>query len=273
MECWMGGQLSAVGFFCLALAWYWLATGRPRSAGAALGLCLYKPTLLVLLVPVLLLARCWRPLAGFALSAAGLAGVSVAAVGWPACLAYARLLVGFAHTTSSSEGAVLPAWKFVDLNSSLRALFGAGPAVWVLLVLILAVPLAGLGAAAWRFGRLRAAGAAEGAPRRLLWAATLTWTPVANLYVGVYDSVLVVLAALLTAEDLRGPGEGGPRFRGPAFPLLLLLVYLGPWFSQHLARATGLQPYSFILLALAAYQLALARAAVAAAEGKKPHGP
>jgi hypothetical protein len=36
MECWMGCQLSAFGFCCLALAYYLIETGRPTAAGAAL---------------------------------------------------------------------------------------------------------------------------------------------------------------------------------------------------------------------------------------------
>src|SRR5207248_8813631 len=51
MECWMRGQLSAFGFLCIALAYFWQERGRPTAAGVALGFCLYKPTLLVLLFP------------------------------------------------------------------------------------------------------------------------------------------------------------------------------------------------------------------------------
>jgi hypothetical protein len=265
MECWMGGQLSAFGFFCLALAWYWLDRGRPTAAGAALGFCLYKPTLLVLLLPMLVVARWWRVLAGFTLTGVGLAAISVVAVGWQACLQYAQLLLGFAGTTSGSEGAVLPVSKFVDLNSFFRLLFGGTSALTgVLMLLILAVPLGSLAVTWWRVGR------ADGTRRRLLWAATLTWTLVANLYVGAYDSVLVVQAALLTADVVYQPGgKGAPPFRSPVFPVFLLLLYVGPWVSQHLARAAGLQLYSLILLAFAAYLLILGRASC----HKAPHGP
>jgi hypothetical protein len=268
MECWMGGQLSAVGFFCVALAYYWLETGRPTAAGAALGLCLYKPTLLVLLLPMLVLARRWRPLAGFALAGLGLAGVSVAAVGWRACLDYAGLLLGFARTTGGSGGAVLPASKYVDLNSFFRMLCGGpSPFTRALMLLTLAVPLGCLAVGWWRVGR------GGGPCRRVLWAATLTWTLVANLYVGAYDSILVVLAALLTADALYQPGEGAAPFRSPTLPAFLLLLYLVPWVSQHLARATGLQLSTLILLAFGAYQLTVARAIGAARPTPDGTGP
>jgi hypothetical protein len=254
MECWVGGQLSSFGFFSVALAVYCFSTHRPWSAGAALGLCLYKPTWLVLLLPMLVVSRNGRALAGFGLTALALAGVSLAAVGTPTCLDYTRILLGFARTTTSSEGAAFQSAKYVDLNFVFRLLFGGpSPLTWVLLLLLLAPPLASLAVAWWKLPR-------SGADcRRVVWAATLTWTLLANLYIGVYDSVLVVLSALLTAEVLLQPGRGASRFRGSILPVLLLLLYLSPWVSQHLARLLGLQVYSFVLLALGAYQLLLAR--------------
>src|SRR5262249_39458080 len=112
--------------------------------------------------------------------------------------------------------------------------------------------------------------------RHLVWASTLTWTVVANLYVGVYDSVLVVPAALLAAEALlRREGEAGP-----ALPLglqaWLILLYTVPWFSQHLARWGGVQPYTLVLLAFAVHLQAQARR-LAEPDGREerrvPQGP
>jgi hypothetical protein len=254
MECWLGGQLSALGFFCMALAWYCQETGRPVAAGAALGCCLYKPTLLVLFLPLLMVGRCWRQLAGFAMTAVVLAGISLAAVGWATCVDYARLLVGFAGTTSGSEGVVLPAAKYIDLNSFLRLLLGSPSLLSrTLMLVVVMVPLGALAAAWWRLGN-------DGGSRRVVWAATLTWTLVANLYVGVYDSILIVLSALLTADALAQPRRDKTRSGSQVFHLFLLLLYIAPWLSQHLARGIGLQVYTVILLAFGVYQLALIRA-------------
>jgi hypothetical protein len=266
MECWMGGQSSAFGFFCLALVCCCLHARRPIVAGMALGLCLYKPTLLVLLLPLLLLSRQWRILVCVGMTALGLAGLSLAAVGWPVSRNYVQLLLGVARTTTGSEGAIIPSWKYVDLNSFLRLLLGTSPVNQVLLLLIVAGPLAFLAAAWWRSVRY---GEDQ---RRVVWAATITWTLLANLYVGVYDSVLVVLSVLLTAEVLYQRGQEGNRW-GRAFPVLLLLLYLAPWFSQHLALAAGVQVYSLVLLALGVYQLILIRAFTApCAEGIRDSG-
>src|SRR5262249_35642746 len=165
--------------------------------------CLYKPTLLVLLLPMLVVGRCWRILFGFTLSAITLAGVSLVAIGWEGCLAYARTLLGFAHMTTGHEGAILPFSKFVDLNSFFRLLVGGQPPVCGSVgLLMLAAPLGYLAFAWWRISH-------QGqAYRRIVWAATLTWTLVANLYVGVYDSILVVLGMLLTVDVLHQSREG-----------------------------------------------------------------
>jgi hypothetical protein len=252
MECWLGGQLSAFGLFCIALAWYWQQAQRPLSAGVALGFCLYKPTLLVLLLPLLVIARRWRMLAGFGVAALGLAGVSVLTLGWRGCLDYVGILLGFARLTGGES--VLRTWKYVDLNAFFHLLLGDHPLVGRLLVLVIVGPALGLLAVAW--WRLDDR---SDAYRNLVWASTLTWTVVANLYVGVYDSVLVVPAALLAAEALlRREGDAGP-----ALPLglqvWLILLYSVPWVSQHLARWGGFQPYTLVLLAFAVYLQAQTR--------------
>jgi hypothetical protein len=261
MECWAGGQLSAFGFFSLALFFYLFDSGREVGAGMALGLCFYKPTLLVLVLPMLILARRWRVVAGFALSGIGLAGLSIASVGWPACYDYLGLLTNFARAKGGGEAVALPLSKYVDISSFTQLLFQGPSAIATALVaLSLLVPLGFLAATWWR---VDTADDSSRLGRRVLWASTLTWTLVANVYLGIYDSILVVQAALLTADAIYRPGFGVDRFRGPVFPALLTLLYISPWFSQHLARAVGFQPYVLVLLAFAAYQLAVARTFIA----------
>jgi hypothetical protein len=271
MECWAGGQLSAFGFFSLALSFYLFDTDREVGAGMALGLCLYKPTLLVLILPMLILARRWRVVAGFALSGIGLTGLSVASVGWPACYDYLGLLTNFARAKGGGEALALPLSKYVDICSFTQLLFQVPSAIAnALLALSLLVPLGLLAATWWRMDTADDSGRVG---RRVLWASTLTWTLIANVYVGVYDSILVVQAALLTADATYRPGIGVDRFGGPVFPALLTLLYVSPWVSQHLARAVGFQPYVLVLLGFAAYQLAVARTFIAK-QAKSPlaHG-
>jgi hypothetical protein len=251
MECWLGGQLSAFGFFCVAAALACERTDRPVAAGLMLGFCLYKPTLLVLLLPMLVVARQWKMLAGFTLTGFGLGALSVIGAGWKNCLDYGQALLGFTRTTSGgstpSAGALeLRLWKYVDLNSFFKLLLGGHSTLtWILLLVMALVSLPFLARLWWNLDR------ADMRRRKLTWAATLTWTLVLNLYVGVYDSILVVLAAFLTAAFLF-EGTGGVTLR---FRMLLLLLFLIPWITQPIARAVGVQFDTLVLLTFAVYQL------------------
>jgi hypothetical protein len=260
MECWLGGQTSAFGFLVFALALYCDGRGRPALAGLALALALYKPPLLLLVLPLLVVARRWRMLAGFAAGGLGLAGVSLLAVGRGGCLAYFRLLTGFARLSMGNEPG-FPRWKYVDLASFVRLLFGElPPAGWLPILAAVAIGLLFLARLWWRYGKLSPDG------RKLAWAAALTWTLVFNVYVGVYDTVLVVPAVLLTFDSVREKAGGVPR----GLRVFLVLMYVVPWVSQHLALAVGFQPYTLVLAALGAYQL---RLAFSAARRDEPAGP
>ncbi len=214
MECWLGGQLSVVGFCCLA---GFLALGarqssldglakpqaaeKPLLAGMILGLCFYKPTLLVVLLPVLLAARQFWTLLGVALTGMGLALLTWLAVGREGIEAFANTLLGFSRSTTQSSDLVLPTWKFVDLNAFTRLLLGSS--LWQrLLFLALALPpLFLLLWRAWQVPRDRED------DRLTLFAIAILATPVVNLYVGIYDSIVVVLGAIVLVGRLASRGE------------------------------------------------------------------
>jgi hypothetical protein len=251
MECWLGGQLSAFAFFCLALAFSWEEAGRPILSGLALGLCLYKPTLLILLLPMLAVARRGWTLLGVGLTALGLGLVSLLTVGKQICFSYIDALRGFTGTATGT-GMVRKDWKFIDLNFFFRNLFGEPTPLGKALVLVIAaVPLVFLLVSWWRLDRT---GEAYG---RLIWASTVTWTMVLNVYMGPYDMILVVLAVLWTADVFYRPGNQlEPYF--PTFKLLVFLVIVLSWITQRpLAEWTGFQIITLVLFALAAFQLHL----------------
>ena len=88
----------------------------------------------------------------------------------------------------------------------------------------------------------------------LVWAFTLTWTLVLNLYLGIYDTTLVVLSVLLTTNVFY-KRVGNHQFElAPAYKFILLILYLVPWFTQHIARLTGLQIYTVVIALLGSYQ-------------------
>jgi hypothetical protein len=251
VECWLGGQSAFIGLFAFALAVRLAISNLPICAGLVLGICLYKPPLLVLVIPFLGVARQGRILAGFALGAVALGLGSLLIVGLEGIHDYFNLLRAFSQLSSSGR-AGFPLWKFVDLNS-----FFIGirldllvPSGW--LVLLVAIPVLFFLGRGWF--RLSIHSKEK---RILLWTTTLTWTLLLNFYVGVYDSILAILGMLATAnflysKELDSSGKTGFRFH-----YLLVGLFVAPWLSQPLARQIGFQPYTLVLAALGVYQLAL----------------
>jgi hypothetical protein len=251
MECWLGGQLSAFAFLCMALAFNWEETGRPVLSGLALGLCLYKPTLVLLLLPMVVVARRWWNLLGVGLTGVALALLSLLTVGAKLSFGYIDVLRGFSGT-ATGLGLEIKDWKFIDLNFFFRNLFGEATLLGKAFVLLLALgPVSFLIISWWT---LTCRGETY---RRLIWASTVTWTMVINVYVGFYDAVLVGLSLLWTADVFyRKDSQLEPLL--PTFKLLVFLVLVLAWLTQPLARLTGLQVITPVLFALAAFQLRLA---------------
>ncbi len=251
MECWLGGQLSGLAFASLALAFFWEQKGKPLLSGLALGLILYKPTLVILLLPMLVVAMRWRTLLGVALTAVSLGLISLAAVGKSVCLSYLDAIQGFTGTTTGT-GMVRKDWKFIDLNFFFRNLFGEPTTLGRVLVLTIAAVILGFLFISWR--RMDRGGESR---RWLVWAGTVTSTMVVNVYMGIYDLILIVPAVLWTTEVFyRHPDRTASYF--PTFKLLVFLVVVLSWITQPLARVTGVQIITLVLLALAAFQLRLA---------------
>ena len=263
LECWLGGQTSVVGLFWLTVALWCERSGRPLASGLALSACLYKPTLLVLLVPMLAIAGRWRILLGFVWGGTALLGLSLSAVGWQTCRDYGLLLTQFTKVASGGS-TVLPSWKYVDLVSFVRLLEGQLSVLGWTAVLAIAVAALSQQAVAWRrFGastkRMESSTSRSQCEVLLVWSGTITWTLVLNLYVGIYDTILVLPGLLLTADILRSAAHPGQPSFPPAFKRLLILLYITPWFSQLLARHLGLQLDTLVLAATATYQFLAAQ--------------
>jgi hypothetical protein len=247
VECLAGGQTSAVGFFCLALAINQERAGRYILSGLALSLCAYKPTLLLLVVPMLLITRRYSTLLGFVAGGGLLALVSWLLVGKQGCVGYINTLL---HFTSASTSAVtsLRSWKYVDINSFFRLLLGQWPYLrWGMTAAAFLVAMPFL-VRFWRSSRRSNEAGTD-------WAVTITWTLVLNLYVGIYDSTLVVLSLLLTADVLCRRNDKDRLWT--SYKLILLLVYIVPWITQPIARLTGLQLYTLVLALVGSYQIRL----------------
>ena len=243
-----GGQISTIGFFALALAFREEDRQRPLLSGLALSLCMYKPTLLILLLPMLLITRRYKTLVGLAAGVVAMAGFVTVVQGasiWPG---YIARLVSFGSATTKIHSFVV-LWYHVDLNS-FSALIPGGRS-WLGGTLILGcAALAGLALVrAWWVARRgnQAAGT-------LIWAMTLTWTLILNLYVPFHDCILIVLSFMATAGLLKDSANFRLRRQ---FALLGLAILSSSWISLSFARTTGFQILTVLFVVFGVLQLAV----------------
>ena len=242
------GQLAAVGFFAIALALHEEEQGHAFRSGLALCLCLYKPTLLVLILPMLLVTRRLKALAGFGLGALLLFLITTAFEGLLVWQGFLRVLVSFGESSAGvTKHSFLPLAKYVDLTSFSSNIHGGRSPIGIAIFACCAlVSLAALIRSWWNSG---SRGATYNA---LLWATTLTWTFPLNVYVPLYDSILVVLSILITAPILRQfPGKRTERW----FTATWILILICSWFSVPLSRSTGVQCMTLLFAVLGIVQL------------------
>ena len=113
----MNGQLASVAVCSVGVAIALERRSKPFTSGLALSILMYKPTLLILLLPMLLLTRRLKTLAGFLTGAAVLVLVSTVSMGVGVWSAYANFLQRFGQLSQTGGRSALLRWQFVDLNS------------------------------------------------------------------------------------------------------------------------------------------------------------
>jgi hypothetical protein len=236
-ECLLGGQLSAVGFFSFALCWYNLAQRKLTLAGMALGLCFYKPTLLLLMLPMLLVGRQWRMLVGMTITGMVYLAFCLLFVGWDCTFSYVNVLLNFQEQSTSASSFAIRLWKYVDIHHFWQMLVGLvfGKQAYIGLLLY-SLLLALMGLQWWRLC---------GLPDNRLWASTLFLVPVANLYFGIYDTILAVQASILWTASLPRDTQ---RWR-----YTLVGLFVIPWFTQPLAQSLGFQLITIWLAMMALF--------------------
>ena len=235
----LNGQLSAVAVCAFGVAIALETKQRMFASGLALAMLVYKPTLLVLLIPMLLVTRRFKALGGFAAGVTMLVLATTAFGGMEVWTAYGRFLSLIGHVAGASGPAGLPLWKYVDFNSCIHALTGGrGSTALIAIGCAIAIVLAHL---LWK-------SAGEGRPAQsLAWAATLTWTLLLNVYVPIYDAVLVAISVVLTLGALKEL-----RRRGEAAWVVALSVAMvaTSWETSAIAEKHGVQVLSILLAVL-----------------------
>lgn len=243
----VNGQLTAIAVCAFGFAIHLDKRSRPFSSGLALSVLAYKPTLLLLLIPMLFLTRRFRTLAGFATGAGVLilagtwfGGIEI----WPV---YAQFLRLFSQLTGMNAQSALLLYKFVDLSSFLQAIAG-GRSTPEMTILTLLTAVIGLGLAVllWKSAK-------GGKPAQsLAWAATMTWTLLLNVYVPMYDSVLVVVAVVLSLEAAKELDWGAAL---DWIGSLSLMIFAVSWVTYDIARNYRIQLLSVAIAILGLAQL------------------
>jgi hypothetical protein len=279
LETVVGGQCSVLALLCVALSMELERRRRPIAAGAALALCLYKPTLLLLIIPMLLLTGRWRMLLGGALMTVVLGALSWWAVGTQGLLDYQQLLAHYAAVRRDAPE-TFDHWKYVDFTIFVQRIIPHPPAaLWWMLAGFGCAAAGVMARLAWQAGRERPrASTAEAytasAPGlQLAWAAALACTPILSPHCAIYDTIFVIPAVMLTANFLatrRGPLSGAcaadtTTWLTTPFAALVVLLYLTPWFTQPLARSCHVQMLTLVLAALGIYIARLAQQHLSAA--------
>ena len=200
-----GGQTSAFGFAVIALAFFLYFTERPISAGLALAFVLYKPPLLLLLLPMLIIVGQWRVLIGFAVGAIALALLSLALVRVAGVAGYFEILRLF-YSAGNAQTEIFPTWRYVDIGAAFRLLTGYPAGMLRFVLVAVALPFL------WRAWRRDRGG-------RLSWALSIAGTLLFSLYSPIYDATLLILAVMWA-----GPKQIGDRVLVGLFVLSFITV-------------------------------------------------
>ncbi|MDA1053287.1 MAG: glycosyltransferase 87 family protein [Planctomycetota bacterium] len=241
LETLVGGQASMFALLIAVSVYGLLRNHRVVLAGAVLALAAYKPNVLAL-VALGCLIRYPKMLQGFLPMACGIGLLCLVPAGWEGLLQYRELT---ANLATESWDVATPFWKVHGLAPWFNLIVGEDGR--------LACGLAGL--ALTCFVAIRARNVTSNERIEPIWfAALISLNALFNAYTPIYDLVLLLAGAALTAEHLaqrHGPNVGRTL---TATQVLVAIVYFGPHLSQVIAKSTGAQPFGLVLAALAVWQ-------------------
>ena len=243
----VSGQLTSLAVCSVGLAILQERQSRPFLSGLALSIMAYKPTLLLFIIPMLFVTRRFKTLAGFITGGAMLMLVATAFMGgqiWPT---YIHFLSLFDRVVGLSGHRVFELWKFIEIGSCLQAVAGNHLEAVTIIKYAVTIPIAtGLAVMLWK------SATGSRAAQSLAWAATLTWTLLLNVYVPLYDAVLVGIAVVLTLGAAKDLEWRAARLWITALSFLMFAI---SWITCDVAKSYGIQLISVSLAAFGIAQL------------------
>lgn len=212
LETWIGGQVSVFALLAFALSVRLLQAQRYFLAGLALGFAAYKPSLIAIPAAMFVLGRCWRMLGGLLVSVSLVIAASFATVGVAGMKLWLDTMRVFRFLATDPES-VMRRSKYVDVNSFFTNLLGPN---WLGFIIVAGALIA----LAWVWVRYE--------PGEMLWVTTIASTLILNVYVPVYDTIILIPALVMV-----------PRTK--EFQVWILLFCLVPWLTQSAADFLRLQ--------------------------------
>jgi hypothetical protein len=246
----VGGQIGVIAFAIIAWCVRFDLSGKQLAAGATLALCCYKPTLLLLFGPFLLVRMNLRVLLGFAAGLSCLLAVSLL-TSVKAVSDWFGLISTYGRFASQGSTPWPDAWPLlIDLNHFVRRIYASDARLSVFFAAAAFIGVVALLARYWRKFDL-----ATAEQRQLTWAVTITTSLLANLYVTAYDSASIVVGALLTALVLW---QHRTEVRWTwHFYAIVAVVYLAALIPAPIIAYLRVHLYTLAIAALALFQYRL----------------
>jgi hypothetical protein len=212
------GQLQIVLAWALVECFLALQAGKDWKAGLWLGILLLKPHYGILIGPLLIWKQRWRAVLGVAATGAVLLGGSIAAVGWPALMAYPQSFSVMAQFRGD-DPYVMINWRSLVLELRPEITDRNGVLVAAVLGSLTVACIALVWRGVWR-------PSAHAFPFQ--FALTILATLLVNYHSHPYGAVLVVMPiGLVLMSRLVGKLSQGAALAAAILPTLVLTLGYG----------------------------------------------
>jgi hypothetical protein len=192
---------------------------------------------------MLLITRRYRTLLGFAGGAAALAILPILTTGSDVWSGYIQMLVAL----GSQARVIRIPTNYVDLGAFADLVPGGHS--WTGRVILVA--FAGWAGISLLRLWLRS-NTNQKSAMTLVWATTLTWTLVLNVYVGIWDTIQIVISVVATVTALHRVQDRQFHRR---LTILWALVFAASWITEDVAKLTGFQVMTASLALLGVFQI------------------
>jgi hypothetical protein len=223
------GQLASLGFFSMALAISAQKRQRGYLAGLALSICLYKPTLIIWIIPLLVVSAEWKAIVGFSAGALALISSTTTVLGFAVWQHYMVMI----RQLGQWQPYLIPS-VYLEVFE-VFAVVSRGHSSYIASRICFLGGAAVIGYIWYRILR----GSSEHRVT-VAWSMTLPLTLLFNVYTPIYDSVLLIVSLTASAHLLR-------RLPGPTLVRGYFVVLVASYSTTWIADLLHIQIFSFVI--------------------------